>query len=155
MPVVLKQSDVAKGIIGMPYPSEAGDVCAKRATIALTVAPVADDIFEMLMIPAGCRPIDIILDSDDLDTGTPAIAFDVGIMSGTPGKADITRTVGSEFMAASTVGYAGTVARPTLKTAFRVAKSDTERAIGLKCTTAAATFAAGTIGLTLIYAAGD
>ena len=152
MPTLI-QSNVAKGNEAMPYPSQAGLVVAKRVEVTVPVTAAANDIFEMLPCPTGFRPVDMILDSDDLDTnGAPTITLDVGWMSGTPGDNDSTRTVGAEFFSAATVGQTGTTARPSLKTAFRQTVSSAERSIGIKVNAAGTTKAAGTVGLTVLFA---
>lgn len=155
--MTIHQNEVAKyGKIAIPYPSFAGQVVAHRFTFPVTalIAAAAGDIIEMAPIPRGCTVVDMILDSDDLDTdGTPAITMDVGIMSGVFGDTAQDRTIGAEFFSGSTVGQAGGLVRPTLKTAQRVAASDTERSIGIKIGTAADAGAAGTVGLTIFYAA--
>jgi len=149
----LFQSKAAKGVTAIPYPGTAGGVVALRTSFTFPSTIGAGDIVEMGVIPAGCRLIDAILDADDLDTGgEPAITLDVGIMSGSFGVSDNTRTCGSEIFAASTVGQAGGLVRPTAKGAARIAVSGSERAVGIKVAAAAATAAEGTVGLTLIYA---
>lgn len=150
--MALIQSDWAKLTKSSPYPSIGGGVVAQRFSVDVTAAQmVLNNIIEMGPIPPGCRPIDMILDSDDIDSVTSA-ALDVGIMSGTFGDNDAARTCGAEFFAANTVGQAGGSARPTLKTAFRVASTQTVRSIGVKFQAAPATPVAGTIGLTVLYA---
>lgn len=147
------QSAVAMGLIGMPYAAFAGVVVAKRATVSVPADLAADDVLEMILVPPGHRVVDLIVDSDDLDTnGTPTIALDVGFMTGTPGVADSTRTVDQTFMVGSAVAQAGGIARPTAKTAMRDTPNDSIRAIGIKVATAGATKAAGTIGLTALLA---
>lgn len=149
--MALIQSKYAKGIVSVAYPSIAGAAVAQRFSHVLAAALAVGDIIELAAIPAGCRVVDVIFDSDDLDTnGAPAMAFDVGIMSGGFGDENPARTCGAEFFAASNVAQAGTVARPTLKSAFRTTPSTIDRSIGIKCTTAAATFQAGQLGLTVI-----
>lgn len=151
MPTLI-QSDAAKGIDGTPYADSNGDVQAKRVAVTLPATHAANDILEMLIIPPGMRPVDMVLDADDLDSnGAPAITFDVGWMSGTPGDNDNTRTVAAEFFSGSTVGQAGGTARPTLATAFRQPVSNSARSIGIKVANAAATKVAGTVGLTVYY----
>lgn len=151
--MAILQSSQAKGISPNPYPHTASSVCAVRATIALTANPTANDIAEMVMLPAGCRVIDMILDSDDLDSdGTPAITMDVGIMSGEFGTSGA-RTCGDEFFTAATVGQTGAVARPTKKEAFRVAASNVHRSIGIKFAVVSDVFVAGTVGLTVLIGA--
>ncbi|UYZ08272.1 hypothetical protein CFBP5507_04490 [Agrobacterium salinitolerans] len=144
-------SKYAKGTEPLSYPSTAGEAVAIRFSHQLAAAPAAGDILELACIPSNCRVADIILDMDDLDSnGAPAMVVDVGIMSGDFGKEDNARTCGAEFFSASNLAQAGGVARPTLKTAYRTTASNVDRGIGVKFTTAAATFQAGAIGLTVI-----
>ena len=151
--MALIQSDAAKGIIPITYPGAAGVVVAQRYTIEVPTSVVDGDIIELGCIPPGCRVVDMILDSDDLDTGTPAIVLDVGVMSGSWGDNDAARTCGDEFLDGVTVAQAGGVVRPTLAKAFRVDAAATARSIGVKIVTDAATAAAGTIGLTVLVTA--
>lgn len=123
----------------------AGEEVAQLFEIALPAAAlVANDIIELGVLPAYNSISDAILVCDDLDTGgSPALAFDVGIMSGEVGDKDSVRTCGAEIFAASNVGQAGGVARTTLASAFTIAATDKDRSIGVKITTAAATQAVG------------
>lgn len=146
----LIRTKYSQGIITVPYPSLAGAVTAMRFAHALAAAPAQGDIIELAQLPAGMRVIDMILDTDDLDSGT-AILLDVGIMSGNWGDNDNARTCGAEFISGSNVAQAGGAVRPTLKTAFRTAPAVNDRSIGVKINTAAGTFVAGTIGLTLLF----
>lgn len=150
------QSSAAKGLDPIPYPGSAGEVVAKRYSIAVTAAQLAlNTIFELAPLPAGLIPRDFILDADDLDSGgSPAILLDVGLMSGVFGDQDQARTCDDSIFDGTNVGQAGGVARPTLKTAFRIGQAGTPRSIGVKVATAAATPQAGTIGLTVFYVAG-
>ncbi|KQV27836.1 hypothetical protein ASC97_05575 [Rhizobium sp. Root1203] len=145
----LIQSKYAKGIIVPPFPAFAGAIVAHRFFHDFAAAPALNDILELAVIPAGARVVDMILDSDDLDSGT-ALVFDLGIMSGKWQENNGARTVGAEFLSGSTIGQTGTTARPTLKTAFRTVRTGADRSIGLKIATAAGTFAAGQVGLTLL-----
>ena len=147
------QSKFAKGVVGSPYPAFAGHVVAKRYDYSFSANPTANDIIELAPLPAGARVVDMIFDADDLDTnGTPLISFDVGIMSGNWGDESQSRTVGAEFFSATTIARTGGAARPTIASAFRSAPAANDRSIGLKIAAAAATFQAGTIGLTVILA---
>lgn len=149
------QSNWAKGIIAIPYASFAGVVVAQRFFISVTAAQLAlNNIFELAPIPVGHVPLNMILDADDLDTnGAPTITLDVGVMSGDWGSQDQARTCGAEFFAASNVAQAGGLARPSLKTAQRVAaNAGAPRSIGVKVAAAPATAAPGDIGLTVFYA---
>lgn len=150
------QSDFAKGNKPTPYPSQAGVVVAQRFYMTVPANAALNDILELGILPAGCRPVDATLDADDLDTnGSPLIALDVGIMSGKVGSTDGGRTCGSELLAASQIARTGGSARLATAAAFRITATDEERSIGVKIQAAAATGAAGVIGLTLYYVAGS
>lgn len=148
--MAVHQSEAAKGQTPVAYPAYAGHVVAQRYAFTVPANIVEGDIVEMACIPPGCRVIDVVMDSDDLDTGTPAIIWDVGIMSGDWGVKDNARTCGDEFLDGVTVSQAGGVVRPTLAKAFRTSAAATARSIGAKLVTDAATAAAGTIGLTVL-----
>jgi hypothetical protein len=153
------QTNWAKGILQAPNPCGADDVCAVRYSVDLTTAQlVLNRIIELGPLPAGCVPVHMILDSDDLDTdGSPAVTLDVGLMSGDAGDPDSggSRTCGAEFFSASTLGQAGGVAEPSLKGAYRITKSEVDRGIGLKISAAPDAAQAGTVGLTVLYRQGD
>lgn len=150
------QSSAAKGIEPIPFPGSAGEVVAKRFSITVTAAMLAaGNIFELAPLFGGLVPRDFILDADDLDSGgSPALALDVGLMSGTFGDQNQSRTCDDVIFDGSTVAQAGGVARPTLKTAFRIGQSVQHRSIGVKVATAPATAQGGVIGLTVFYVAG-
>jgi hypothetical protein len=151
--MTLTQSKYAKGIIPIAYPSIAGAVSAMRFSHSVAAAPAVGDIIELGVIPAGTRVVDILIDSDDLDTdGAPTISWDVGVMSGAFGDDDQARTCGNQFFVASTVSRAGGVERASKATAFRTASSGNDRSIGIKCAAVAAAFAAGQVGLTVMLA---
>lgn len=153
---VLKWADQG-GNGNVAYPDCAGDVVVNRYEADLASTPLkgvtlaVNDIIDMGIIPASSVPVDVIIDSDDLDTGgSPALAFDVGVITGTPGDAVGSRTCGAEFFSASTLAQAGGVARTSLKTAFRIAPAGFDRSIGIKITAAAATQAtSGKLGVSL------
>lgn len=102
-----------------------------------------DDVIEMAILPAGYVPVDAILASEDLDSGTPAITLDLGLISGVAGKDDDARTCGNEAFAASTVGQAGGIARPTKAAFAMIAPTTADRGVGLKVAAAAATLVVG------------
>lgn len=147
----LIQSKYAKGQSAIPYPAFAGAVVAKRFWHQLTSAPVLNDILELAPIPQNTRVVGIVLDADDLDSGT-AITCDVGIMSANWGDNDNARTVGNEFFAGSTLLQTGGAAQPTKKEAYRVLTAINDRSIGVKFTGTLTGFTAGIIGLTVLYA---
>lgn len=147
--MALIQSKYAKGIIIPPFPAFAGAVVAHRFFHDFASAPALNDILELAVIPAGARVVDMIVDCDDMDSGT-ALLFDIGIMSGAWQENSGSRTVGAEFFSGLNLGQAGGIARPSLKTAVRTVRTGADRSIGVKIATAAGTFVAGQLGLTLL-----
>lgn len=125
------------GVAPKFVPAGAIAVCA---SYAFASAPSLNDLVQMMTIPAGATMVDVILDSDDLDSnGTPTIKFDVG-----------DATTANLYIAASTVPQAGGVAHAAqaASTAYRYAANTP---LYVKVNTAAATFQAGTVRLTAIY----
>ena len=115
-------------------------VCVQEATYAVTVAPVLNDVVELVRLPAGSVVVDVTLRSSDMDTnGTPLMTMSVGY----GGDDDY-------MIAASTVGRTGGVARADAVTfvPLTLAAEDT---IDLKWSAAAATFAAGSVTLSVYY----
>jgi hypothetical protein len=153
----MKQTEYAQGVRIAPTPDGADDTTSYRAFINLAAADLAlNNIIEMGPLPAGTELVDSILDSDDLDiNGAPTITLDVGVMNGNVGDlldaSGNPRTCDASIMSAVNIAQTGGVARPTLASAFRIARSNVDRSIGVKIHAAAATPQAGTIGLTLIY----
>ena len=119
--------------------SVAGGVIVVRGIVVVTAAILANDLFEAVRLPADHTPFDVIIETDDMDSGGPTITLDCGIMSGTVGDAVGVRTVGTEFLAASTIAGTGGAVRPTTSRAFRIIPAPFERSIGLKCLVAATT----------------
>jgi hypothetical protein len=151
--MTIHQSDYAKGAKSQPYPLGAGVVVACRMTFTVPTDIAENDIIEFGSLPSGCVPVDVIADSDDLDSGTPAIVWDFGLMSGEPGDTESARTCGDEFFDGTTISQGGGVARTTEKDALRIAASGSERSVGAKLVTDAATAVEGVLGLTLFYMA--
>ena len=144
------------GPVPIAYPDCAGDVVVNRYEIDLAALPLTgktlalNDVLDVGIIPATAQVVDVVIDSDDLDTnGSPALTFDVGVLSGSPGTTG-TRTCGNEFFAATNVAQAGGVVRMTKAAGFRVARANTDTALGVKITAAAGTQASsGKIGISV------
>jgi hypothetical protein len=143
--------------------SQGAEVVGVRAEITPAAAG-AGDIFSMLEIPVDHILVDVILDSDDLDSnGAPTITLSVGYLLSDESDLDVTANVngdGAAFIVASTIAQAGGMARPTTKSLWR-AKARTSgdqvngaascRYLGIKVVGASATFQAGKVGLTALY----
>ena len=102
-----------------------------------------NDVIEMLAQPANSIPASVTLACEDSDSnGTPTIALDVGYMSGAYLSTG-TRTVGTDFLSASTIARAGGMASSTSQAPFLAAPSDSEKVLGIKVQAAAATLVVG------------
>jgi hypothetical protein len=127
-----------------------GEVVAVRFPIALVAADLdANDCGAVAVLPAGCVPVGLVYDSDDLDTNaSPTISAAVGPVNA--GATDLSSTWASGI----TASQGGTSANVALSSAaMRLAASGSDTRVGIKFTAAAATKAAGEVGLTLLYRA--
>lgn len=131
-----------------PVPTAAGnEVVATRFETSLVAADLdINDVGSVAILPAGHVPVGIVYDSDDLDTnGTPTIVASVGPINA--GETDLS----SSWVTGITASQSGVAAQLNLTTAAMRFSATTDTKIGVKFTAAAATKAAGKIGLTLLY----
>jgi hypothetical protein len=156
MAAVTKVSPFSDGQIAVITGDCAGDVVVNEFYIDVTAAQIdADKMFDVGVLPAYHTVVDMILIADDLDTGSPALTLDVGLLSGTVGDATGDRTIGAEFFSAATSGQAGTAVRMSLPSGFKIKPTEADRSIGVKVVTDAATAAAGRIRLLTFMAPAD
>lgn len=148
-------NDYLDGRKPAPFPA-GGEVVAVRFSISLVAADLdANDIGAVGILPAGCVPVGLLYDSDDLDEhATPTIAASVGILNAA--GTDLSTEAadgGAAWGTGITTSQAGGQSQVLSKALSRVTKSDADRKIGIKFTAASATKAAGEVGLTLLYRA--
>ena len=135
----INATNVVTGAVENPKYIQAG-VITEIYSAAVTTSLALNDTVTGPKIPANCTLLNVILDSDDLDSGT-SIKWDVGI-SGTAAK----------FISASTVSQAGGIA--TANVAGTVGYTPTsDTAVIAKVNTAAGTAVAGTIRIAIVYTA--
>lgn len=142
-------------------PCGADDTVSVRYSLDLAAADVATQHYGGVIgfLPARCVPVALVIDSDDLDSGSPAIAIDVGLgaVNETTGAytdtAIDTNTIsgGAAWKTGDTTAQAGGATAIVSKALMRVQPSNWDRKILLDVSTAAATGQAGTIGVTLTY----
>jgi hypothetical protein len=126
------------------------EVVAVRFPIDLVAADLdANDTGSVAILPAGCVPVGLVYDSDDLDTNATAT------ISASVGPVNAADTDLSEVWASGiTASRDGSVSVVTLsRAAMRLSPPAADVRIGVKFTAAAATKAAGQVGLTLLYRA--
>jgi hypothetical protein len=143
-----------------PLPTPQGqEIVACRFTIALAAGDLdQNDIGAFAKLPAGCVPVDVLVDATDLDTGLSAAAevFTVGVMATADATALSTAAAdGGGAWGATTAVKTAFQQRitPTLNNMASVTPTATDRLVGVIVTTAPETIAAGTLGLTLLYRA--
>lgn len=110
------------------------------ATYTFAAAPSANDLVQLMTVPAGAVITGVTLDSDKIDTnGTPTMTFDVG-----------DGTTAARFISAATTPQAGGIAYAGV--AGTVGYTYTANtALFLKVHAAAATFASGTVRVCVEY----
>lgn len=135
----------------------AGVVVAQDLFIDVTAAQlVVGNIFDIGILPAGHAVTDFQLACDDLDSnGTPTLAVDVGIMSGTPGDVISARTSGNELIAGSAAAQAASLVRMSSQNPVKLIAVGFDRSIGVKVTVAPATAAAGRLRLRVLMHCAD
>lgn len=155
--MAIRASKFAQGVLKTVTADGAGDVISNDFFYDVPVGQIVlNDIIDLGVLPAYHTVSDAVIVADDLDTnGTPTIALDVGIMSGTPGDTVSARTCGNELFAASTAAQTGVAARMTAATGFKILPTEADRSIGVKFQTGAATAAAGRIRVRVFMHAAD
>lgn len=133
MPTIYEATNIDEVV---PTASQGGDVIAisGKHVVPTTVTLGAGDTINLVKLPANHVPVDFILDTNDLDSdATPAIAIHVGFANcdtGTDDDADA-------FIASSTVGQAGGIARAAAAGFTKIAAVPRDRMIAVTVATAA------------------
>lgn len=142
-------SKYALGALRLPEPQGPETLCV-RLTHAVSANPGAGDVAWLADLSPGLMAVDFILDSARLDTnGSPTITISVGILNA--GKTALATT----WLSAATIAQNAStlIARPTTNLCVLGTYSTSAQSIGISFPATAATFAAGTVGLTLFYRA--
>lgn len=146
------ESNMSKDNAPVVTPNRAGEVIAQRGFKALKAAEVVvGNIVKLVKLPAGCVPVDLKLDFDELDSNaTPTTTAEFGILN----KAGDGLDVSAGTLTAEQLGAGGV--QGFLNAGFaRVAPTTEDRYIAVILGGTVATAAAGTIGATLTYRARD
>lgn len=132
------------------------ELVAVRATIALTIADLAlNNAGAVLPLPAGCVPVDVIVDADDLDTGAAAMVLQVGVLNAAATDLSTDAADGGAHWGATVASNAAFTQRIAHngKALVNVQPTRADRLVGVKVATAPTAAQAGTLGVTLIYRA--
>lgn len=138
-----------------PVPTPAGaEVLAVTFELELPTGDLAaNTIGQIGILPAGCVPVDVQIYHDDLDSSTAALVTQIGIWDGSGASLSTAAADGGAHWGVSTASTAVLSERMTRNgiALESVAKSSSDRKIGMKVTTAPTTPAAGTYGITVLY----
>ena len=141
----------------LPVPTPAGsEVLATRFTLAMATADAAlNTIGQIGILPAGCVPVDVRVDMTDPDASTAAIVMQVGIWDGSGASLSTASADGGAHWGVTTAVTADSSQSLTRNgiALEKVTKSDSDRKLGVKVTTAPTTAQAFTLGVTLLYKA--
>lgn len=146
--MALKQSAHARGVITTPVAAGC-EVVVCRASFTLTADLAVNDIIEMMPLPAGHVPVDIIVDNDALGAGTVS----VGILNAAKDDLDTTASGGAAWLTGGAVTSANGLRADAagLRAMSRCAANQAaNRPVGIKIATDTSA-TSGTIGLTLLY----
>jgi len=139
-----------------PVPFPAGkEVVAQRFSIAMAVGDLAlNTIGQIGVLPAGCVPLEVRVDADDLDSGAGAGVYQVGIWDGSAANLSSAADDGGGAWGDTSTAVATAFDKLLTRTLNNMAKvnpTQSDRKIGLKVTTAPTTPAAGTLSVTVWY----
>lgn len=137
-----------------PVTPAGAELASMRFTLAMAMATAdlaLNIIGQIGILPAGCIPVQLLVDGTDMDSGAAAMVLNVGILD----------AAGTALSTAAADGGAAWGSTTAVNTAFQqqilsqpmatVTRSDVDRKIGIKVATAPTVAVAGTLGLTLIY----
>ena len=141
-----------------PVPTPAGiEVIAQRFTIDLATGDLAlNTIGQIGVLPAGCLPVGLDIDCDDIDSSTAAAVFEFGIWDGAGASLSVVAADGGGAWGTTGTAVATAFSKAitrTLNNMNKVTASNSDRKLGMKVTTAPTTAVAGTVGGTLWYRA--
>lgn len=148
--MALLKSAHAKGVIPTPV-ANGCEVVVCRASYAIGADMALNDIIQLMDLPAGHVPVDLILDTDDLGT-TGAVS--VGLLNTGKTDLDTTASGGAAWLTNGDVNTAAAGLRADsagMRAMSRCAvDNNANRPIGIKIATDT-TATSGTIGVTLKY----
>jgi hypothetical protein len=141
MASTFQATKVSSGTEQMPGIGDGQSLKCVSSTYSLAAALVINDVIQSALIQAGSTVVDVMVVVSDLDTnGTPLITLDVGY-GGDP----------DYFIAASTIGQTGGVARASAVTALPLTLT-TNDTIDVTVKAAPATGATtGTVTITVFF----
>ncbi|MBI5255526.1 MAG: hypothetical protein HY855_03430 [Burkholderiales bacterium] len=148
-------NDYITGRKPVPTPQGAEDVTVTFEIELATGDLALNTIGQIGVLPAGCVPTRVQVYHDDLDSSTAALVMQVGIWDGSGASLSTAAADGGAHWGVTTASNAA-LSEPLTRNGIAlesVTKSDSNRKIGVKVTTAPTTAVAGTLGVTVTYRA--
>lgn len=147
-------NDQITGRKPVPFPS-GKEVVAQRFTLSLTTGDLAlNTIGQIGVLPAGCVPLEVRVDADDLDSGAGAGVYQVGIWDGSGANLSSSADDGGGAWGDTGTAVATAFDKALTRTLNNMAKvnaTQSDRRIGVKVTTAPSTAVAGSLSVTVWY----
>lgn len=148
-------NNVITGRTPVVFPA-GGEVVAQRFTLDLATGDLAlNTIGQIGILPAGCVPVDVIVDGTDMDSGAAAMVLQVGIWDGAAASLSTAAADGGAHWGVTTAANAAFTQRLTFNgnSIARVQATQADRRIGVLVATAPTTPVAGTLGVTVLFRA--
>lgn len=141
-----------------PVPTPAGaEILAARFVVALTAADlVANNVGHIGYLPAGCVPVNVLVDGTDMDSGAAAMVLQVGLLDATGTALSTAAADGGGFWGATAPTNTAFHQHLTMNgnAIATVANNTTaDRKIGVRVATAPTTPVAGSLAVTVLYRA--
>lgn len=139
-----------------PVTPAGAEVVACRFDLDLTTGDLAlNNVGQIGWLPAGCVPVDVLVDGDDLDSGAAAMVLQVGVWDGVSANLSTSAADGGKHWGVTTAVNTDFQQRltPNGNAMARVQATQADRRIGVRIATAPTTPVAGKLGLTVLYRA--
>lgn len=146
-------NNILTGRVPAIFPAGAEVVAQRGAIDLLTGDLVLNDTGAVMILPAGCVPVDAIIDMDDLDSGAAALVFNLGIVNAGETDLSVAAADGGAFWGSTVASNTAGTQRLVFngKAMVSVQPSQVDRKVGLKVATAPTAAVAGQVGVTLLY----
>lgn len=151
----INTNDYLTGRLPAVYEGGICDTTVRGSINLLTGDLTLNNTGAVLVLPAGCVPSRIVVDSDDLDANaTPTIQLAVGVVNALGTDLSTAAVDGGGLWATGvTIAQTGGAVAPLSTAVMRVQATQTDRIVGVKITSAPATAQAGVLGVTMTYRA--
>jgi hypothetical protein len=132
--------------VPVPSANAATDVIPLVGDFTIPTGFATNDVVEMVILPAGYVPVDVIVDHASAGT---TVTSNAGLLSGVGGTVDAARTCGAEFMSAQAFQTAG-IKRMAAAGGGRIAPTTGDRGIGFVSTSVSSPTVGAAIRMTVL-----